>query len=183
MRPSGDRIRETLFSWLQPRLHGASCLDLFAGSGALGIEALSRGAGNVHLFEHNTQALANLQLQVEKLEAGDAIRLHHCDVMEILENPPESSIPLADIVFVDPPFADQLQTRVLALLGAYGWLQPGALVYVESPAGSLADLLPESHNSNVTEGTSQTATPQQDWRVVKEKRAGNVSYGLVTQGA
>ena len=91
LRPTGDRTRETLFSWLQPRLADTCCLDLFAGSGALGIEALSRGAAEVHLFEKDKAAANNLRQQLETLGADDAACLHHVDVLKFLESGSDSS--------------------------------------------------------------------------------------------
>lgn len=182
LRPTGDRIRETLFSWLQPYLRGACCLDLFAGSGALGIEAASRGATDVHLFEQQPAAVKNLQAQIEKLSADDGIQVHQHDVLSVLAGLPDSSLPSADIVFVDPPFDAALHTRVLELLVAQGWLNTDALVYVESPAGPLSDLLPVT-GPPAAANLEVVNTSAKSWHILKEKRAGNVSYGLVSWGA
>lgn len=162
IRPTPDRIRETLFNWLQFEITGARCLDLFAGSGALGFEALSRGAAQVLAFEQNHTAAKGIRencrlLDTNKLELieGSALdRLQH------------GSVPAPfDIVFVDPPFASGLYEPCFKALQERGWLAPGAMLYVEAgqPLGSL----------QVPGG----------WQLQREKRAGEVYYGLLQSGA
>ena len=134
LRPSGDRLRETLFNWLQPFVGGARCLDLFAGSGALGLEAASRGAAHVTLVEREAAVLDALAASVEVLDAGGRLRLVRAAAIDFLaaaESGPGRE-PF-DIVFVDPPFGDACQEDVLVAL-ARGHLAAGALVHVEAPA-------------------------------------------------
>lgn len=127
LRPTADRVRETLFNWLQPRLPVARCLDLFAGSGALGFEAASRGAARVLMFERDTRLAQALRATAARLQA-DAVEVRAGDALALLHEPGE--LPF-DIAFVDPPFDAGLHTAVLAALPP--WLAPRALVYVESP--------------------------------------------------
>ena len=185
LRPTADRTRETLFNWLQPMIRGASCLDLFAGSGVLGLEAASRGAAQVHLFESDPVTVENLEQQVIRLtpsansDSADttvdsspvsAISIHSADAVQMLDKGPGQGLPSADIVFVDPPFDAQLQTTVLLALQSRGWLKNGACVYLEAREAKLADLLPTA----APDGTDGR------WHIQREKRAGGVTYGLAT---
>lgn len=129
LRPSSDRVRETLFNWLMPRLGGARVLDLFAGSGALGLEAVSRGAAQATLVERDPALSRQLRESVAKLGAQDQIAVVQADALQWLRQP---AGPLADIAFVDPPFADGLWEAMMAGLPPH--LAPDAWVYVESPA-------------------------------------------------
>lgn len=128
LRPTSDRARETLFNWLQPVLPGARVLDLFAGSGALGLEALSRGAREAVLVERDAALARSLRETCERLDAGDAARVLHADALQLLRGPPHDPFGLA---FVDPPFADGRWDEALALLGP--WLAADAWLYIESP--------------------------------------------------
>src|SRR5574344_2111444 len=114
LRPSSDRVRETLFNWLMPRLPGAAVLDLFAGSGALGLEALSRGAAQATLVEKERQLAAAISAVASRLQAN--ARVEASDALAWLARPPGQRF---DIAFVDPPFADGLWAQVLALLPAH----------------------------------------------------------------
>lgn len=140
LRPTSDRVRETLFNWLQPELAGARVLDLFAGSGALGFEAASRGAAQVDLVEAMPVAAASLRETATKLGrdgSGRTIEVHARTAAAFLaEAAGEGRI--WDIVFVDPPFADGLWPQVLAALRPC--LALPAWVYVESPAVTPADV-------------------------------------------
>jgi 16S rRNA (guanine966-N2)-methyltransferase len=156
LRPTPDRVRETLFNWLAAHLPGARCLDLFAGTGALCLEALSRGAGEVIMVERDAAVAANLRQSLATLGAQHAT-VANTDATEYLARPVESF----DIVFVDPPFASNLIERCAALLDARGWVRPGGLVYVEAPAR--LDPLP------VPAG----------WERLRSKRAGEVGYHLL----
>jgi 16S rRNA (guanine966-N2)-methyltransferase len=156
LRPTPDRVRETLFNWLAPYLPGARCLDLFAGTGALCIEALSRGAGEVVMVERDAAAAAGLRRSLETLGATHA-SVANTDATEYLARAAEPF----DIVFIDPPFASDLIGRCAALLDARGWVRPGGLVYVEAPAR--LDPLP---------------VPA-DWQILRSKRAGEVGYHLL----
>lgn len=129
LRPSSDRVRETLFNWLMPRLGGARVLDLFAGSGALGLEAVSRGAAQATLVERDASLSRQLRESVARLGAQDQITVVQADALQWLRQP---AGPLADIAFVDPPFADGLWEAVIAGLPSH--LAADAWLYVESPA-------------------------------------------------
>ncbi|NYF35472.1 16S rRNA (guanine(966)-N(2))-methyltransferase RsmD [Stenotrophomonas sp. JAI102] len=129
LRPSSDRVRETLFNWLTPRLGGARVLDLFAGSGALGLEAVSRGAAQATLVERDAALSRQLRESIARLGAQDQITVVQADALQWLRQP---AGPLADIAFVDPPFADGLWEAVIAGLPSH--LAADAWLYVESPA-------------------------------------------------
>lgn len=126
LRPSSDRVRETLFNWLMPALPGARVLDLFAGTGVLGLEALSRGAAHAVLVERDPGLAAALRGTVDRLSAP--AQVHAADALAWLARRHEAF----DLVFLDPPFADGLWSRALDALAPR--LAPGAWVYLESPA-------------------------------------------------
>ncbi|MBJ6980384.1 16S rRNA (guanine(966)-N(2))-methyltransferase RsmD [Luteimonas sp. MC1572] len=134
LRPTSDRARETLFNWLQPMLHGARVLDLFAGSGALGFEALSRGAAEALLVERDPALVQALYESCERLHAGDAAKVVRADALEWLRLPVHGRF---DLVFVDPPFADGAWAAALQRLPP--WLARDAWLYLESPAGVAPD--------------------------------------------
>ena len=156
LRPTGDRLRETLFNWLQFHLPGARCLDLFAGSGALGLEALSRGAGAVDFVELNPGAAKTLGSQLQVLQADNG-RVHQCAADAFLQRAADS--PPYDLVFVDPPFAADLWQQTLTQLAEGAMLAEGALVYVESPRDTRVPVPP-------------------GWQLEKEKHAGQVCMRL-----
>ncbi|GAB1260920.1 16S rRNA (guanine(966)-N(2))-methyltransferase RsmD [Aurantivibrio plasticivorans] len=156
LRPTGDRIRETLFNWLRPDLHNANVADLFAGSGALGIEAVSQGAARAVLIEKDRACVDKLRQHQETLNAREAIEIYQTDALSWLAT---THRPQFDIVFVDPPFADHLHDTVLSSLDASGCLNPGALVYVESPRNHIIN------------------TPK-DWQNLRNKHSGDVRYAL-----
>ncbi|WP_102945733.1 16S rRNA (guanine(966)-N(2))-methyltransferase RsmD [Stenotrophomonas sp. VV52] len=137
LRPSSDRVRETLFNWLTPRLGGARVLDLFAGSGALGLEAVSRGATQATLVERDAGLARQLRESVARLGAQAQVEVVQADALHWLAQRPSG---LADIVFIDPPFADGLWDSVLAGLGPH--LAADAWLYLESPAGQTLRLPP-----------------------------------------
>lgn len=157
LRPTGDRLRETLFNWLQFYLPGSRCLDLFAGSGALGLEALSRGAAAVEFVELDPGAARILGEQLKVLEADNG-QVHNCAAQVFLSQPGEP----CNLVFVDPPFAGDLWQETLSALEASGRLAPGALIYVESPRDT------------------PLAVPD-GWQLEKEKQAGQVKMQLFTR--
>jgi len=138
LRPSGDRGRETLFNWLQPWLVGADCVDLFAGSGALGLEAASRGAQSVTLVEYHGGAAALLDDTIRRLGAAQ-VHVVQGDALRWLG---EAGPQQADIVFVDPPFDTDLLARTLSRLVEYDTLRPGGWVYAESAAQQAAPAMP-----------------------------------------
>ena len=154
LRPTPDRVRETVFNWLAAQLPGAVCLDLFAGSGAFGFEALSRAAARVVLVEKRLEVAAALRHNREQLRAEQA-DIVHADAVEYLRG----SVEAFDVVFIDPPYASGLLGPCAELLEARGWLKPGAFIYLEAPQGE-APLLPET------------------WRLVRSKTAGQVGYHL-----
>jgi 16S rRNA (guanine966-N2)-methyltransferase len=155
VRPTPDRVRETLFNWLQPFIVGARCLDAFAGSGALGFEALSRGASEVVCVDRNRDIVRHLLATAKRLNAEgfDAIA---GDAMTYLRGAPRPF----DIVFLDPPYASNILHEVLPQL-TQGWLEPGALIYAEVAADSVLPALPSG------------------WSVHRSKRAGQVGYHLL----
>jgi 16S rRNA (guanine966-N2)-methyltransferase len=128
LRPTGDRLRETLFNWLAPVLPGARCLDLFAGSGALGLEAASRGAGSVVLVEHQPAVARQLRANVTLLGLEPAVQVVAADALAWLADTPGRF----DLVFLDPPFADGLLERVCNELVQRGCLAPEARIYLEA---------------------------------------------------
>jgi 16S rRNA (guanine966-N2)-methyltransferase len=154
LRPTPDRVRETVFNWLAAYLPGAACLDLFAGSGAFGFEALSRAAARAVLVEKRLEVVAALRLNREQLKAGQA-EIVHADVVEFLRGPAAAF----DIVFLDPPYTSDLLGPCVELLETRGWLKPGAFIYLEAPQGE-APHLPAA------------------WQPVRSKTAGQVGYHL-----
>lgn len=157
LRPTGDRIRETLFNWLAPWLPGARCLDLFAGSGALGFEALSRGAAQVVMLEKSPTVVAGLKAAATALDADETLQIIATDTRRWLKQPACQTF---DIIFLDPPFATDYYSQLLTLLRNGGWLTDDTLLYMESDR-PLAQL-------------DSTAT----WEPLREKRAGVVYHGL-----
>lgn len=154
LRPTPQRVRETLFNWLAPSIDGASCLDLCAGTGALGIEALSRGADHVQFVERDPVLAGALRQNLQRLNMVSS----HVDIAD-------ASVWLAgdgrrhDLVFLDPPFAADLWTSLSQQLECGGWLAPTALVYVEAPRGAVL-LVPLN------------------WVVHREATAGEVRFAL-----
>lgn len=164
LRPTADRTRETLFNWLAPYIEGARCLDLFAGSGIMSFEALSRGAASAVALDTNRQVVQQLEREKARLEALD-LDIVHADAMRWLQSTANTEPACqADIVFVDPPFDKHYQQRVVDLLGSGRWLAKDALVYFELPQTDGLLALPGS------------------WRQLREKMAGNVRYGLYQCG-
>ncbi|MGY1424297.1 16S rRNA (guanine(966)-N(2))-methyltransferase RsmD [Lysobacter sp. A289] len=128
LRPTSDRVRETLFNWLMPALPGARVLDLFAGSGALGLEAVSRGAASAVLVERDPRLAESLQATTERLPGGEVASIIRADALVWLPAQPRASF---DIAFVDPPFASGQWEPVLA--GLLPVLANDAWLYVEAP--------------------------------------------------
>jgi 16S rRNA (guanine966-N2)-methyltransferase len=154
LRPTPNRVRETLFNWLMPVLREAACLDLFAGSGVLGLEAVSRGAASCVLVERDARAVAMLRAQVSRLAAGQ-VEVVAADALQWLAG---ASRPF-DIVFLDPPFHSALLQDCVDRLEQRGWLAASAWIYIESEAGTELQLPPH-------------------WQWYRDKRAGQVSYRL-----
>ena len=151
LRPTPDRVRETLFNWLGQDLTGKSCLDLFAGSGALGFEAASRGARRVVMVERDAATHRALAASRDTLVAT-VVELARADALDFLR----TDAGVYDVVFVDPPFQAGYWPRLAPLLPPR--LAPGALVYHES---------------------AQIADPLPGWTVVRQGRAGQVAYQLL----
>ncbi len=162
VRPTGDRLRETLFNWLAPRLPAARCADLFAGSGALGIEALSRGAAGCVFVEADRAVARQIEAHLQALGAASADVLHtDATRLALAEHGP------FDIVFLDPPFALWAAdddgaggSNLCTLLESSGALAPGALIYLEMERGRALPDLPSG------------------WQLKREKTAGQVRYAL-----
>src|SRR5450631_4475801 len=128
LRPTPDRVRETLFNWLQQVIAGARCLDLFAGSGALGLEALSRGAKELVFVEQAVAAARALQEQLIRFGGAGKGQVVEMGAARYLRSAPQPF----DIVFLDPPFGQDALAEYVPLLNAGGWLNAGALVYLEN---------------------------------------------------
>ncbi|WED42435.1 16S rRNA (guanine(966)-N(2))-methyltransferase RsmD [Legionella cardiaca] len=154
LRPTPDRVKETLFNWLMHDIRGAHCLDAFAGSGALGFEAYSRGAERVVLVESSLKVFLNLKQIASSFNSPAALTVIHSDAQEYLLKSSECF----DIIFLDPPFAKNYLPECLHLLSHSNLLVPGGLVYLESP-----DKLP---------------LDPAFWNEKKSKQAGQVTYGL-----
>ena len=129
VRPTPDRVRETLFNWLALDLPGARCLDLFAGSGALGFEAVSRGAARAVLVDRSRAVCDRLREECERLDAAPAVTVIEADALDRLSRPP-SDAPF-DIVFVDPPQRLEVHREVALRLVEHDWLAPNARVWFE----------------------------------------------------
>jgi 16S rRNA (guanine966-N2)-methyltransferase len=153
LRPTSDRIRETVFNWLQTQIAGQRVLDLFAGTGALGFEAASRGAAEVVMLERDPQLATALRANAERLKTT-TVRVECADALAWLARPPE---PRFDLVFLDPPFSADLWTATAQALSP--WLAEDAWVYLESGHASTFDLPPE-------------------WQVWREGRTREVRYAL-----
>jgi len=154
LRPTTDRVKETVFNWLMPYIHGANCLDCFAGAGSLGFEALSRGAAQVTLIELNSAAAKQLQENKKLLSANNVI-ITNTNSLDFLKSSAKQHY---DLVFIDPPFREGLVTQTAELLNN-GWLSDHALIYVEMEIQS-SQQLPDN------------------WQLLKEKVAGQVAYRL-----
>lgn len=155
LRPTGDRVRETLFNWLQPVLGGSRCLDCCAGSGALGFEAASRGAAKVSMIEADRAAFNLLSESKTQLKA-EQVELFYGRVEDFLSN---SKTPF-DVVFLDPPYQLDLWTTIAKLLTDKSLLNDGARIYLEYPRRQDQPDLPAS------------------WHCLREKQAGDVKYAL-----
>lgn len=161
LRPTTDRVRETVFNWLMFDVRDALCLDCFAGSGSLGMEALSRGASHVDFFEMNRAAAKKLQANVNELHGASAT-IHQTDAIKRLQFSPDQPY---DIVFIDPPFRKELLPKTIDALVDNGWLKDGTLVYLEREKELMSVALPDS------------------WQQTKHKQAGQVDYSLFEVGS
>ncbi len=158
LRPTPDRVRETLFSWLGSRLKDSRCLDLFAGTGALGFEAASRGARQVVMVEQDPIAVSALRDSCAALNAKE-IEVVKADALEWLD----SGGAAFDIVFLDPPFGRFKPAELCSRIDRSGRLSPLGLVYLETGVGDPKPALPGG------------------WRLLKSQRAGQVRYHLASR--
>jgi 16S rRNA (guanine966-N2)-methyltransferase len=159
LRPTPDRVRETLFNWVQPYISGARCLDLFSGSGALGLEALSRDAESVTFVDLNNVTSRQLQsnLQLLKCQSAEVIQ---ADVMQWLESRITDMEPRYDMVFMDPPFRKDMVAECCQLLESHNLLAENAIIYVE------------------TESELSHPDVPANWKEHRSKTTGQVSYRL-----
>ncbi|MCW8899885.1 MAG: 16S rRNA (guanine(966)-N(2))-methyltransferase RsmD [Gammaproteobacteria bacterium] len=156
LRPTPDRVRETIFNWLMPVIHGARCLDLFAGSGALGLEALSRGAAFTTFVDSHKKATQALQGHLDLLGANTQAEVIHMDSVKFLNNMAQAY----SLVFLDPPYHLDFMEKVVPLLEGNGWLAENAMLYLE-----------------IEKRQSLPGLPM-NWHKLKEKTAGEVNYFL-----
>ena len=161
LRPTSERIRESLFNWLAPTIQGARCLDLFAGTGALGFEALSRGATIVVFVDSSRRAIKAIENSAKTLDATGAV-IHCGDAVDYLRTVPREYF---DIVFLDPPFADDRLEHICRLIDELHLLAPGGRIYLEQDRAKPVALLPG------------------DWHTLKDRTAGNVRYLLAEAGS
>lgn len=154
LRPTADRIRETLFNWLGQTLDGKACLDLFAGSGALGFEALSRGAAQVVMVERDRNVLQALR-ENAKILGAERLELREGDALQFVSREPRRF----DVIFLDPPFHKGVLPLLFPILE--NRLNPGGIVYAES---------------------EQPLEPGEKWQIWREGRAGKVFYYVLTRG-
>ncbi|MWV11128.1 16S rRNA (guanine(966)-N(2))-methyltransferase RsmD [Pseudomonas sp. R-28-1W-6] len=161
LRPTPNRVRETLFNWLAPYVAGAQVLDCFTGSGALYLEALSRGASGALALDSNHSAIASLRQTLATLKCSNG-QLLQTNALQYLEN--QAATPY-DLVFLDPPFGQNLLEPACALLEGKGWLAKDAWIYTESEAAPSTLALPGN------------------WRLHREQKAGQVYYALWQRGA
>jgi len=158
LRPTPDRVRETLFNWLAAELPDAHCLDLFAGSGALGLEALSRGASHCSFVDSNKRNSSAIQAHLATLGCDNA-RCYTRDALQWLRDGTDKAKPF-DIVFLDPPFTQELAQPACLALEQGAWLAPGALIYLET--GSREEPFEKPDN----------------WQLRRDKSTGDVRYQL-----
>ncbi len=161
LRPTINRVRETVFNWLMHDLAGARCLDLFAGTGALGLESLSRGASYVQFVELNALAIdyleSNLAIILDAQQLKDRTQIVYSNVLNLLVKSPEQPY---DVVFLDPPFTSDLLEASLELLETNNWLAAGAMIYLEQ---------------DVTRDTPQVPG---SWELHRHDKAGQSAYYL-----
>ena len=156
LRPTPDRVRETLFNWLMPYIPGARCLDLFTGSGALGLEALSRGAAEVVMVDNNAKVISQIRENLNLLNEKNGVIIQ-ADGLKWLKQREEKAF---DIVFLDPPYADKLLPECINLLEDDNWLKDEAWIYIELPSNEDLPELPVN------------------WQWHRNKQAGQVGYHL-----
>ncbi len=158
LRPTSDRIRETLFNWLAPDLPDSRCLDLYAGSGALGLEALSRGAAQCVFVDNSAAAISDINQHLQTLDSDQGQTVQSPATRFLQQQPTGASA--FDIAFLDPPFADGLLASSCEELERANLLATGALIYLEFAKRDGAPVVPEN------------------WRLHRDKKAGAVCYQL-----
>ena len=159
LRPTPDAVRETLFNWLMPYIHGRHCLDLYAGSGALAFEAVSRGAASAVMVEKNARAAAALKQNCEMIDAQNKISVTRCFAMDYLS----TSDKCFDLIFLDPPFAGNELEKACYQIEKHGLIAPSGLIYLE-------------HARNVNGKSGQTLPA--NWQKLKSAQRGAVEYAL-----
>ena len=159
LRPTPDRVRETVFNWLAPVIGGARCLDIFAGSGALGLEALSRGASEVVFIDQSAVVIQHLKQQIQTLNITNAIVQKGTAPLCLSPCPTPF-----DIIFLDPPFHQNLIETVCRQLEDHHYLADGAYVYIEA------------------ESTLEPLPIPSRWEILRSKVAGQVGYHLIKVG-
>lgn len=160
LRPTTDRVKETLFNWLAADIRHSTCLDLFAGSGSLGFEALSRYATHVIMVEKERRVADQLRANLGRLQATNASIVQQAAEQFLLGTPTP-----CQVVFLDPPFRQGLLDQVCGLLEQRGWLAADALIYLERERDGVAPALPAN------------------WQLQKDKQAGQVCYQLYRREA
>ncbi len=161
LRPTPNRVRETLFNWLSPSIVGTKCLDLFAGSGALGFEALSRGAAHAVLVDNNARVCKQLKKQAQVLNTSN-IRIVHQEATGFITDNRDGF----DIVFIDPPFNSQLASTLADMLLEHPMLNNEAMLYVEIPLSE----------------KPKTSETWRGWNIVRSGKTSQVCYLLLTKG-
>ena len=155
LRPTPDRVRETLFNWLAPYIANARCLDVFAGSGVLGFEALSRGAAYVEMLDQSTEVVTLLQTELTRFKAENAL-VYKASAPQQLR---PANQPF-DIVFLDPPYQENILLTTCHYLETHGYLAASAYIYLEARETLTSENLPAN------------------WQILKAKKAGQVCYHL-----
>lgn len=163
LRPTPDRVRETLFNWLTGYLQDARCLDLFAGTGVLGFEALSRGAKEVVFIDHHVPVVKAIQSTARHLDAIEQCTIILNESMRWLKHVQHESKPF-DIIFLDPPFSSMLVKQSIKLLAESALVHPNTFIYAESPTPLVNENIPEH------------------WELLKQKTASEVAYHLLRAG-
>lgn len=155
LRPTSDRIRETVFNWLMNDIQDKICLDAFAGSGALGFEAYSRGADSVTMIEKASKAIIKLKENAESLTIlNKPLNVYQMDSIHFLK----STHSVFDIIFLDPPFKDNQMSECIEIISQRKLLSPDGILYLESP--------------------KEMMLPDHKWKVIKQKKSGQVTYAL-----
>lgn len=151
LRPTSDRVRETLFNWLQFDIAGANCLDLFSGSGALGFEAISRGAASLTMLELNKENARQLSVNLKTLGIEN-VHLHQADSLVWLQQQADQAY---DVIFIDPPFHQQMVQPVIDLLFANGYVNDNTRLYIEQEKALDWPLMPDNWHFHKEKVTSQ----------------------------